>query len=246
MAGFGGGLGFDASAAAGLLGGLGGLGGPWGGAGGYTPYIPVTPLGALESYKGDLIYPIVAVGVALFILLIIVLAVKAALAWKLSLLDDLTGRARRDVTSNANAIPPSQNDEQMNWLTKTIMTALENENCSQKVVCLMGSYAKGTSVPSYMTWLESYMAEDYRDSFDLFKKSAEGTLDCSRYKCGGLSSKIPTFTSQTNNTVPTTQQFLDPNNTNSKIPQKNNNSQQQQSGFQKTTTDSTNANAIEQ
>lgn len=194
--GIGGNIGFDAGAgAAPFLGGLGGLGGFGADGGlGFAPYVPSTPLGALEAFKGDLAIPIIAIGVALFLLLVIILAVKAALTWKLELLDSLVGntssnsRLRRDVTSGGSGTPTPQDQEQMSWLTKTVMAALENENCSQKILCQMGTYAKGTTVPSYMSWLEAFANENYKDSVTLFKNSAEGKLDCSQFKCGGSNS----------------------------------------------------------
>jgi len=185
--GLGGGFGFDAGIGAGLPGlgyqgfggggpGIGGLGGGW------APYVPITPLGALGGVKGDLIVPIVAVGIALFILLIIFLAVKAALAWKMTAMDHVVGhdRLRREVI----ATPPAHDEEHISELAKIVINALDSESCLDKIICSIGSYGSGSSWPSYLATMESLMPEDYKHSLSTLKKCAEGSVKVEEFKCG--------------------------------------------------------------
>jgi hypothetical protein len=128
--------------------GLGGGGGPFGGipfGGGWggVPYVPVTPLGALGGFKGDLLVPIVAVGVGLFLLILVVMAVKAALAWKVSLISDLANKKkmRRDIGAGG---PPEE--DQLNRLADTVLTAIRSQVCAQNMICQVGTYVRSTGV----------------------------------------------------------------------------------------------------
>jgi len=182
-AGFGGpgAFGLDGGLGGGLGGGfggpgIGGFGGPW------APYVPVTPLGALAGVKGDLILPVVAVGVALFILLIIFLAVKAALAWKIDLLDSAVGakRLRREVV----ATPPAHDEEHMSQLASIVINALDSESCLDKIICSIGNYGKGAAWPSYFAMMESMIPQQYRSSLTLLKSCADGSIQMEKFRCG--------------------------------------------------------------
>jgi len=178
----------------------GGLGGGFPGlfGGGFpgwgSPYIPITPLGALGGIKGDLLVPIVAIGVALFLLVIIVLAVKMALAWKLSVLDDLTHgpkKWRRDIGSGA---APQLDNDYMIQLAKVVTSAIYSGSCSDRMICEVGAFARGNAdqLDSIVKLVESFIPASYHSSLDILRTSAKGTFDCGQqYQCGAGSSSSP-------------------------------------------------------
>jgi len=184
-AGFGKSFNFDAGGGFGLpaLPGIFGGGIPgWG-----APYLPVTPLGGLWGFKGDLIVPMVAIGVAIFILLLIVLAVKYALAWKLSVLDDLAGGAKRLRREAGTAPAEHLEDNNLNKLADIVSAAIYSEGCSRRILCEIGSYAKnGQQYPSLIRLLELVVPEEYHESFLIVRQSAEGNFKCAeQFPCGG-------------------------------------------------------------
>ena len=145
--------------AAGPLGAAGGIGGPFGGifksigipALPFPPYIPVTPLGALEAFKGDLIIPIVVIGVALFILLVIVLAVKAALLWKAELLGLKVAAVKGHKLRSLPDTPPAHDEDYMSTLATVVMSALDNQRCLEKIICSVGTYGQGSTWPQWVS-----------------------------------------------------------------------------------------------
>jgi len=167
--------------------GLGGPGGLFGGGlfPGWSPYVPVTPLGGYEAFKGDLLYPMIGVGVAIFILIIIVLAVKAALVWKVELLESVFGMNKRVRSIDQ---PPAHDQDQMSNLATIVMSALDNQRCLEKIVCTVGSYGQGSSWPTWFSMMESLVSEDYRHSLSVLKSCAEGTSKMEDYTCGSSSS----------------------------------------------------------
>jgi len=181
-AGLGKSLNVDISGGAGLGGlpFLGGLG--LGGLGGGVPYVPVTPLGALEGFKGDLIVPIVIVGVAVFLLLLIVLAVKFAIAFKLSL---LKGKEfRRDTTSGGSGGPPQEDD--LNELAHIVLTAIQSQSCAQNVVCELGILARDRQgLPSLLRILSTLVPDSVQEPLNILRGAAEGSFKCDeKYACG--------------------------------------------------------------
>jgi len=165
-------------------GGAGGVGGlPLGGGWGGLPYVPVTPLGALGSVKGDLLVPIVTVGVALFILILIVLAVKAALAWKLSLIGDLANKKFARDTEAVSGGPPQE--DQLNQLAQVVLTAIQSQTCAQNMICQVGTYARTQSgLTSLLKILESMVPTSVKDPLAILRSSAEGSFNCDeKYKC---------------------------------------------------------------
>jgi hypothetical protein len=207
--GAGGGLNLDVGGGFGLpgLGALGGGGGLPGWAGWNGPYIPSTPLGALGGIKGDLIIPIVAIGVALFILILIVLAVKYALAWKLSLLEDLAGpkKWRRDMGTGP---APHLDDNRMMELARVAMSAIYSESCTKRMLCEIGTYARDTKeLPALLRVMEPVVPTDYVASVELIRSSAEGSFECAKqFPCGdGRDQKVQTQ-DQPGITTPTGQQ----------------------------------------
>jgi len=191
--GLGAGLGksFNLDVGGGIGGGLGGLGlGGLGGMGG-VPYVPVTPLGGYWGFKGDLLVPIVAVGFALFILVVIVLAIKAALAWKLDLLAGKKAGGgkffRRDAsetTEQMGAKHPEEN--QLNELAHMVLTAIQSQTCAQKVVCDIGTYARERDgLANLLRILESMVPQSMAGPLSILRTSAEGKFDCTdKYPCG--------------------------------------------------------------
>jgi len=166
--------------------GFGGFGGGLPGYGG-VPYVPVTPLGGLWGFKGDLIVPMVAIGVAIFILLLIVLAVKYALAWKLQVLDDLGG-VKNKWRREAGTAPAEQlEDNNLNRLADIVSAAIYSEGCSRRILCEIGRYARdGKQYPSLIRLLELVVPEEYHESFLIVRQSAEGEFTCAEnYPCGG-------------------------------------------------------------
>jgi len=151
-----------------------------------TPYVPVTPLGGLWGFKGDLIVPMVAIGVAIFILLLIVLAVKYALAWKLSVLDDLAGGGKRLRREAGTAPAEHLEDSNLNKLADIVSAAIYSEGCSRRILCEIGSYAKnGQQYPSLIRLLELVVPEEYHESFLIVRQSAEQNFNCAEeYPCG--------------------------------------------------------------
>jgi hypothetical protein len=128
--------------------GIGGLGGGFPG-GGWAPYVPVTPLGGLWGFKGDLIVPIVAIGFAIFIFILIVLAVKYALAWKLEVLEGLAGAKGQKFLRGAPAA--HLEDIHLNDLTQTVTAAIDSEGPNVKnasSVPAVSSKADTTAAPS--------------------------------------------------------------------------------------------------
>jgi len=181
-AGFGKSFNLDVGGGFGLPGIFGGGIPGWG-----APYVPVTPLGGLWGFKGDLIVPMVAIGVAIFLLLLIVLAVKYALAWKLTVLDDLAGGAKR-LRREAGTAPAEQlEDNNLNKLADIVSAAIYSEGCSRRILCEIGSYAKnGHQYPSLIRLLELVVPEEYHESFLIVRQSAEGNFNCAEeYPCGG-------------------------------------------------------------
>jgi len=205
------GAGFPGFFGGGFPGGLGGFGGP---------YVPVTPLGGLWGFKGDLIVPIVAIGVAIFILLLIVLAVKYALAWKLQVLDDLGG-AKKWRREAGTAPAEHLEDNNLNRLADIVSAAIYSEGCSRRILCEIGSYAgNGQQYSSLIRLLELVVPEEYHESFLIVRQSAEGHFNCAeQYPCGGTewkqnapsqneidvtgNSTKPVISNQTQSTVPT-------------------------------------------
>lgn len=91
--------------------------------------------------SGDLIVPIVAIGVAIFILLLIFFAVKYALAWKISAFDELAGnKFRRDIGD-----VPAEHlaDDNLNRLADIVSAAIYSEGCSRRILCEIGAYTRG-------------------------------------------------------------------------------------------------------
>jgi hypothetical protein len=182
---------------AGLGGGLGGLGGlfPGGLAGfaGGVPYVPITPLGALEGFKGDLIVPMVIIGVALFLLLIIVLAVKFAIAFKLSLLKGIVAEKkdkfdhRRDAPGSGGQ--PPQEDE-LNQLAHIVLTAIQSQSCAQNMVCELGILARERQgLPSLLRILSTLVPTSLQDPLNILRTSAEGSFQCEdKYPCSNSNS----------------------------------------------------------
>jgi len=167
--------------------GLGGLGGILGGGfpGWGVPYVPITPLGALGGIKGDLIVPIVAIGVALFLLVLIVLAVKYALMWKLSVLEDLGG-AKKWKREAGSAAAPQLEDDYMIQLAKIVTSAIYSGSCSDRMICEVGAFARGNAqtVKGLISLVDSYVPDVYQPYLDILKTSAEGTFDCGqKYQC---------------------------------------------------------------
>jgi len=171
----------------GFGGGFPGFGGGFPGFG--APYVPVTPLGGLLSFNGDLVVPIVAIGVAIFIFIMIVLAVKYALAWKLEVLDDLTGskglKFRRAV---GDAPAEHLTDHNLNQLADIVAAAIYSEGCSRRILCEMGSFARqAKQTTSLLKLMELVVPKDYQGSFQIVTDAAEGNFECAlKYPCGDV------------------------------------------------------------
>lgn len=100
-------------------------------------------------FPGDLIVPIVAIGFAIFIFILIVLAVKYALAWKLEVLEGLAGAKGQVFTRSAPA--PHLQDEHLNTLAQTVTGAIDSEGPYVKnasSVPVVPSKAGATAAPS--------------------------------------------------------------------------------------------------
>ncbi|CAL8129542.1 unnamed protein product [Orchesella dallaii] len=182
LPGFGKHFNLDVGGGFGLPGGGGGIGG---GFPGWSPYVPVTPLGGLWGFKGDLIVPIVAIGVAIFIFILIVLAVKYALAWKLEVLDDIAGNKKwKREAGDAPAVHLQDNN--LNKLADIVAAAVYSEGCSRRILCEIGTYAReGKQYPSLLRLMELVVPEDYQGSFSVVRESAEGAFHCAdNYPCG--------------------------------------------------------------
>jgi hypothetical protein len=191
--GFGGGLNVDVAGGGGLgLPGLGLLGGGFPGWG--TPYIPYTPLGALEGLKGDLLVPMATIGVAVFLLVIIVIAVKAALAWKLSVLQDIASgpkKWRRDDAASAAA--PQLQPDYMKQLTKIVTSAIYSGGCNERMICEAGVLARGNA--GQLDWVNrivgSYIPAVYKSYLDTLLTSAKGNFDCAQqYPCNKVEGSV--------------------------------------------------------
>jgi len=78
----------------------------------------------------------VAVGVAIFLLVIIVLAVKAALVWKLNVLSDIAGGPRRvrDLDGVGAAAPQLETQTMAN-MTNMILSAIVSQICAERLLC---------------------------------------------------------------------------------------------------------------
>jgi len=185
-AGYGGALNVDASGGGGF--GFPGLGFPGAGFPGWgSPYIPITPLGALGGIKGDLLVPMFAVGVALFLLVIIVVAVKAALAWKLSVLQDIASgpkKWRRDDAASAAA--PQLQPDYMAQLAKVVTSAIYSGGCNERMICEAGVLGRGNA--DQLDWVNrivgSYIPATYKSYLDTLLASAKGNFDCAQqYPC---------------------------------------------------------------
>lgn len=150
------GAGADGGLFGGLPFGLGGVGGPFGGipfGGGWggVPYVPVTPLGSLSGFKGDLLVPIVVVGVGLFLLVLVVLAIKAALGWKINLLNGLGSKKKMPRQAGS---PPQE--DQLNELASMVLSAIQSQTCAQNMICQVGSYARSSSINSLLRYSSNF------------------------------------------------------------------------------------------
>jgi len=204
-AGLGGGLNIDAGGGLGFgaPGLLGGVPPGWGGWSG--PYIPVTPLGALEGFKGDLLVPVITIGVAIFLLVLIVMAVKYALAWKLSVLEDLGG-SKKFLREAPTAAAPQLQDDYLIPLAKLVTDAIYSGSCSERMVCQVGAMARGNAetVNALSTLVKSYLPSSFQSYLTNLKSSAEGTFDCSqRYPCGHDQSGGSSTSTSTTTPAPT-------------------------------------------
>jgi len=180
------------------IGGTGsfGAGFPWlGGLGGYgygVPYIPSTPLGSYWGFKGDLIGPIIVVGIVLFLIIIVVLAIKAAFAWKIDLLTQSKGgkgnlfvrSAAADNIEHEGAQQPEES--QLNALAHMVLTAIQSQTCAQKVVCDIGTYARSRDgLSNLLRILEGLVPTSMNTPLTILRDSAEGKYDCAeKYPCG--------------------------------------------------------------
>jgi len=203
-AGLGGGLNIDASGGLGFgaPGLLGGVPPGWGGWSG--PYVPVTPLGALEGFKGDLLVPVITIGVAVFLLVLIILAVKYALAWKLSVLEDLSG-SKKFLREAPTAAAPQLQDDYLIPLAKLVTDAIYSGSCSERMVCQVGAMARGNAetVNALSTLVQSYLPMSFQSYLNNLKSSAEGAFDCSqRYPCGHDQSGMSSSSTTTSTTTP--------------------------------------------
>jgi len=199
------GLGFGKSLNFGFDAGLGG-GYPFLGGLGGVPYVPVTPLGALWGFKGDLLVPIIIIGVAIFLLVVILLAIKAALAWKIDFLSGLKGgkggifrRAVEDDMQNHGA--PHAEENQLNELAHMVLSAIQSQSCAQKVVCEIGTYARERDgLSSLLRILESMVPSSMSDPLKILRTSAEGNFDCAdKYPCGNDAKDSNSTTSSATN-----------------------------------------------
>jgi hypothetical protein len=161
-------------------------GAPWGGDGfGWgAPYVPVTPLGGLWGLKGDLLLPIVGIGFAIFILILIVLAVKYALAWKLDLLSDVTnaGRRLRDIDP---ATETAHDPDYINQLSAIVLPAIVSKGCNDRLMCELGSMARERKeLPSLFKFLENLAPQYLHDPLSILRISAEKPIVCATvYPC---------------------------------------------------------------
>jgi len=206
-AGLGGGLNIDAGGGLGFgaPGLLGGVPPGWGGWSG--PYVPVTPLGALEGFKGDLLVPVITIGVAIFLLVLIVMAVKYALMWKLSVLEDLGG-SKKFVREAPTAAAPQLQDDYLIPLAKLVTDAIYSGSCSERMVCQVGAMARGNAetVNALSTLVKSYLPTSFQSYLNNLKSSSEGAFDCSqRYPCGHDQSGNPTSTTTPSPTTSSSQ-----------------------------------------
>jgi len=202
------GLNFDFASNGNLGAGLGGLGFPFlGGVGGYgVPYIPSTPLGSYWGFKGDLIGPILVIGFVLFLVIIVILAIKAAFAWKLDL---LAAKGSKFVRAAADNIEPEgaqhTEENQLNELAHMVLTAIQSQSCAQKVVCDIGTYARARDgLANLLRILEAMVPSSMIAPLTILRDSAEGKYDCAqKYPCGTDSQKSDDTKS---NTVDTSNQ----------------------------------------
>jgi len=162
-------------------------GAPWGGGGdGFgwgAPYVPVTPLGGLWGLKGDLLLPIVGIGFAIFILILIVLAVKYALAWKMDLLSDITNRRpMRDINPAADT---AHDPDYINQLSAIVLPAIVSKGCNDRLMCELGSMAREREeLPSLFKFLENLAPQYLHDPLSILRISAEKPIVCAEvYPC---------------------------------------------------------------
>jgi ferritin-like protein len=73
---------------------------------------------------------------------IIVLAVKAALLWKLNVIEDIAGGPRRlrDIPGVTAPAPQLENDS-LTSLAKIILPAIYSEKCAQRMLCEICNWA---------------------------------------------------------------------------------------------------------
>lgn len=89
--------------------------------------------------------PMVAIGVALFLLVLIVLAVKYALAWKLSVLEDIAGGPKKWKREAGSAAAPQLEEDYMIQLAKIVTSAIYSGSCSDRMICEVGAFARGNA-----------------------------------------------------------------------------------------------------
>jgi len=178
------------------VGGSAGLGLPFlgglGGVGGYgVPYIPATPLGSYWGFKGDLIAPIIVIGIVLFLIIVIILAIKAAFAWKIDLLTQKGSKGnlfvREAAADNIQQEGAQHADEnQLNQLAHMVLTAIQSQTCAQKVVCDIGTYARSRDgLANLLRILEAMVPQSMIAPLTILRDSAEGKYDCAnKYPCG--------------------------------------------------------------
>jgi len=78
-----------------------------------------------------------------------VLAIKAALAWKIGIIDDkITSKGSKFLRS---APAPQLEEDSLNSLANVVLSAINSEKCTQRLLCDLGSYARQREeMPSLM------------------------------------------------------------------------------------------------
>jgi len=165
-----------------------GMGGGWGdGFGWGAPYVPVTPLGGLWGLKGDLLLPIIGVGFAIFILILIILAVKYALNWKMDALSDLSGVGHRYGRSTVDPVQQNtvQDPDYINQLSAIILPAIVSKGCNDRLMCELGSMARERQeLPALFKFLEDTVPNYLHDPMAILRTSAEKPIECAKvYPC---------------------------------------------------------------
>lgn len=170
-----------------------------------TGYVAQTPLGAIKGVIGDLIVPIIIVGVVIFAILGVVWLFAVLFNFKLDLLNQLFGGSSSSSTRPKRAADTL--NDQINQLTNVVLSAISSGQCMERILCesgLMFSSNKDLSTKIFGA-VEKLVPADAQASLKVLSDAAQGlTKSCEKYVCFASNTGSTTQASSTASASSTT------------------------------------------